>query len=571
MQEQDSEGESLRRSSRRRIATRLQTAPSPVQKAATRKRPRGTGVEKANGPRLSAEQPQDSGQKMLRRSPRFSSAQKSPQARNNTIYKHAQVPKQGLINHISCSLGGRSNTIQQGTAIPPATHHIPFISPAPPNHRTDFKQPGPRESPQKRPRGDDTHAPPERTLKRPPTSVPPIQNTFKEARIEFWTENGSWPTAEEEARMDHFRDLVSQARASKRSLSRKRSNASMTSDTTPTGIEGSMSRDQKDAPYKHPLFEHQLKAHGSFMHEHALGITVESEKLCQKLLDGPQAVPQDALFSDDVVFRNTCIRMKSENKTKITERLSRCIVPSAEVLADKGVKHLAIVRETTNECWINSKPFINPPVSGPGSQSGPRPQPDFGSGFDRDAFNAEQLQKLQPFFGDLLTDFSLFAVTYQKYFPFLTCEVKCGGGGLDVADRQNAYSQSIILRGMYSLFQLVGREKELHRQINGFSLSHNEENMRIWGHYAVIDGKDVKFYRHLITKFIFAPSGVGDQRWTAYNFVKNVYDLWLPDHFKRICSAIDRLPADLNFDDHYLKQLQSSGTNPDSSRSGMRQ
>ena len=36
--------------------------------------------------------------------------------------------------------------------------------------------------------------------------------------------------------------------------------------------------------------------------------------------------------------------------------------------------------------------------------------------------------------------------------------------------------------------------------------------------------------------------------WTAYTFVRNMYDLWLPKHFERICDIIDMLPADLNFD-----------------------
>lgn len=371
--------------------------------------------------------------------------------------------------------------------------------------------------------------------------------------------------------MDRFRELIDYARARKRSLSRKRSNASLASETTPTQITGSMSRDQKCAPYKHPLFERQLKECGSFMDEHELGITAKSENFCQKLLNGPQPMPQSTLFSDDGLFKRTCRRMKGENETKIVHRISQFIVPSAEILADKGAKHLAILRETTNACWTNSEPFIYPPRSGPGSQSGPRPQPDFGFGFDRDAFNTEQLRKLQPFLGDLLADYSLFAATYQMYLPFLTCEVKCGNGGLDVADRQNAYTQSIILRGLHSLFQLVGREKELHREISGFSISHNDEDVRIWGHYAVIDGKDAKFYRHLISKFIFAPSGEGDQRWKAYKFVKNIYDLWLPKHFKRICSAIDMLPADLTFEASDLPKLQSQGPDLESSRSELSQ
>ncbi|KAF7503331.1 hypothetical protein GJ744_003974 [Endocarpon pusillum] len=85
------------------------------------------------------------------------------------------------------------------------------------------------------------------------------------------------------------------------------------------------------------------------------------------------------------------------------------------------------------------------------------------------------------------------------------------------------------------------------------------------------DGKMVKFYRHLISKFIFAPSGEGDQRWKAYKFVKSVYDLWLPNHFKRICSAIDMLRADLTFEASDQPKLQSPDPDLESSRSGLSQ
>ena len=187
------------------------------------------------------------------------------------------------------------------------THHTSFSSPPTPIHRIHIKPSSPKDSHQKRAREDDINAPPDHTLKRTRTSGPPIQKTIKEARIEFWNENGIWPTDKQEAIMDRFRDLINHARARKRSLSRKRSNASLTSNTTPTQITGSMSRDQKCAPYKHPLFERQLKECGSFMDEHELGITAESGRLCQQLLNGPQAVPQHTLFSDDDSFRKTLI------------------------------------------------------------------------------------------------------------------------------------------------------------------------------------------------------------------------------------------------------------------------
>ena len=49
----------------------------------------------------------------------------------------------------------------------------------------------------------------------------------------------------------------------------------------------------------------------------------------------------------------------------------------------------------------------------------------------------------------------------------------------------------------------------------------------------------------------------------AYKFT-NVYDVWMPLHLMRICSAIDELPSDINFD---LSQVASfSQSEPQSSQ-----
>jgi len=174
-------------------------------------------------------------------------------------------------------------------------------------------------------------------------------------------------------------------------------------------------------------------------------------------------------------------------------------------------------------------------------------------------------------FGNELEDCSYVAATYDLYLPFLTCEVKCGASALDIADRQNAHSQTVALRGLVELFRLVGREHELHREINGFSISHSDEYVRIWGHYAVINGRDLTFYRHPITKFDISPTAEGDQRWKAYTFVRSVYDLWLPQHFKKVCSAIDMLPADLDFEVSDVSEPQTTDHELASSRSGLSQ
>lgn len=74
----------------------------------------------------------------------------------------------------------------------------------------------------------------------------------------------------------------------------------------------------------------------------------------------------------------------------------------------------------------------------------------------------------------------------------------------------------------------------------------------------MIDGLDTTFYRHPIKTFDFT-SEEGKEKWTAYNFTKNVYEIWMPIHFTRICSLIDELPTDINFKVSELPASEASG------------
>jgi hypothetical protein len=47
---------------------------------------------------------------------------------------------------------------------------------------------------------------------------------------------------------------------------------------------------------------------------------------------------------------------------------------------------------------------------------------------------------------------------------------------------------TLAVRCVVELFRLVKREKELHREILAFSVSHDDSSVRIYGHYPVIDG-----------------------------------------------------------------------------------
>ncbi len=105
---------------------------------------------------------------------------------------------------------------------------------------------------------------------------------------------------------------------------------------------------------------------------------------------------------------------------------------------------------------------------------------------------------------------------------------------------------TLAVRGVVELFRLVNREGQLHQKILAFSISHNDEVVRIFGHYPIIDGDKTTFYHHPIKKFNFT-SEEGKDKWTAYRFTKNIYNVWMPDHHKLICSAIEEIPEDVNF------------------------
>lgn len=337
-------------------------------------------------------------------------------------------------------------------------------------------------------------------------------------------------------------------------LARKKSSSSLrwrqsgpvASEPTSTTPSDQKPREEKSTSYNHPRYEIVLKTKGVFLSEHKEGVTRESTDRYQLLLETDNDVPNDSLFRDDL-FKATCEEIRNRNEAKVIQDVSRLIVPSAPHLAIRGSKKLEILTESVNEGWNNSIALTKP-----------RPQPDYAVGFRREAFTEEQLSKIQPFVGDL-TETSFFMATWYMYFPFLSCEVKCGAAALDIADRQNAHSTTLAVRGVVELFRLVGREEEVNREILAFSISHDHRTVRIYGHYPVIEGSKTTFYRYPIHTFDFTALN-GKDKWTAYKFTKNVYDLWMPDHFKRLCSIIDQLPAGLSFELSQQSELEFQDT-----------
>jgi hypothetical protein len=318
-------------------------------------------------------------------------------------------------------------------------------------------------------------------------------------------------------------------------------------------------RDWKTAPYSKPSYESQLREKGGYMSKHKGGINAESKKLCQTLLRSEQKTPKGTVF-DDTVFERALELVKGRNETRVIRDIAELIVPPAELLDLRGDEDLPMLRETLNAPWTNAIPVTST-----------RPQPAYSLGFKSEAFTQEERNRLRPFIGNPEGDVSYFAATYDMYFPFLTCEVKCGASALDIADRQNAHSQTVQLRGLYQLFRLVNREQELHSEINGFSVSHSDVDVRIYGYYLVIEGEAVNVYRHPITEFNISPTEEGDQRWKAYKIVRNIYQHWLPRHWSRIRSVINAIPPDVSFEVSDPSEPASQHRGTASSRSGLSQ
>ena len=315
-------------------------------------------------------------------------------------------------------------------------------------------------------------------------------------------------------------------------LARKKSSASLRQGASEENTDAlTENTGDKSLPYRSPAYAAELADQGSYLREAPEGITDNSKELCQKLLTTKQAVPLDSDFHDDR-FKEVCDMVRDRNEARVVEDISPLIAPSPEKLKLYGAKELEHLVFNTNERWSESIAVTKT-----------RPQPDGSVGFKRSAFTESQVQKLLPYIGDRvpINFVSLFLATWRTFFPFFTREAKGGEGDLDVADKQNAHSMTIAVRGIVELFKVVNRESELHREILAFSISHDASIVRIYGHYALVKERELTFWRHPIRIFDFTEQD-GKEKWTAYRFTKNVYFEFMPEIHERICSAIDQLP-----------------------------
>lgn len=262
------------------------------------------------------------------------------------------------------------------------------------------------------------------------------------------------------------------------------------------------------------------------MRESPSGLLQEELAFCQTLFTTLVTLPAEPLLEGGR-FRQFLNLLENRSELRVCVDLHPRLVPSAELLSLDNDGRFCDIVDGYNDRWNKAVVFYKK-----------LPQPDRTVAFRESALTDEQRSKL-----DILPEVnSVFSVREGMCFPFLTCEVKCGKQALDIADRPNANSMTIATRGKVELYRRAGRAAEIHRRVSSFSISHDDKSVRIYAHYAEINGDKTRYYRHLLRSFDYRDQD-GQDRWTTYRFVVNVYTKFASANLLAIRSTIDQLPT----------------------------
>lgn len=270
------------------------------------------------------------------------------------------------------------------------------------------------------------------------------------------------------------------------------------------------------------------------MRSHAYGLKSgandRSKKWCEDLKKNEQAIPPDPRFLDDEVFQLRLKRLPNRSEAKVFHFLQDFVCPSAEQLsiANRNDPELASDYErlvdAINEGWGDGFTLY---------KDLRKPQPDYCVGFEEKEFSEEQQEKIMQVTGDG----HRFAPTRTMIFPFLACEAK-SKQSIEDAKRQNAHTLTLATMAVVELFRGAGLEDSIHREILGFSIAYDSQSAEVRCHYPAISREKTHIYFDSVFDISFKHS---IDRWALYRFVKNVYELWAPQHFHRISDALDRL------------------------------
>jgi len=273
---------------------------------------------------------------------------------------------------------------------------------------------------------------------------------------------------------------------------------------------------------------------GLFMidYQRRASITDGCQKLCDELCakdysdpPGPSLQPQRlAKMLERVRFRN---------EARVVRDLTSVLVPSAELLDIDGVSPLRNICEALNAEWTQCDTLC-----------GPRPKPDFVAGVSGSAFTNEETAKLQ--LSHTSASPNLFPE--NMYFPFLICEVKANDRPLGAAERHAMHSASLAVRALVQLYRKVSAAEELDGKVLVFSIAHDVSIIKIYGHFARIDGDTLTFFRHRLYIGDIATDLRSESSCRAHKITRAIYDVFFPQHVARVKSALSRMRGSYQLD-----------------------
>lgn len=278
----------------------------------------------------------------------------------------------------------------------------------------------------------------------------------------------------------------------------------------------------------------RLTKNGIFMRSSAL-MQRSSKDLCLSFLIGDRTLGRYPCYRPEQLD-SVLERIQDLNEGRLRRDITPWVVPSAENLYLSGEITPDYISEEIKARWTRCATL--------GSS---RPKPYYVAGLLRKGFTEEEVEKLQ----SIVSLERPWLFTPSLCFPFLICEAKTGHEGIEEADRQNIHSASIAVRAIIELYKAafgtssVNRVNELYGKVLAFSVSHNERQVNLYGHYVVPSDDPavgLGFYRYEIDMFGFTLHE-GAERLKSYNFILNVYEKFAPEHRNRIKNAIAFLPT----------------------------
>jgi hypothetical protein len=295
----------------------------------------------------------------------------------------------------------------------------------------------------------------------------------------------------------------------------------------------SQSRKDGEVPEQYtPLYEKHIFTKGLDM-DPIRGeelVSQQSKKSCMDLMKVTRHSIKPTVFPNKRL-RKVINLLGTRNEAIVNRDVTPIIVPPLASLYIGSNSHLERVVDEVNADWYEQCVL-----------EGPRIRPDLAIGLFSSAFTEAEIDKLQRY----KSVYNWTQFTGHMYFPFLMCEVKCGNEGLNAADRQNMHSCSVAVRALLRIEQEADKyrsEKKLE-SLNGqvivFSISHDQRDARLYGHYAIVRGEKWTYYRYHIGTFNILMSQ--KDLLAIYNFVQNVLESHVPNHVQRLQDALSAIP-----------------------------